>query len=449
MNHPQLPRVTALRLRFALAMLFWVAAGLLLVGISASALFRRHVERTFHAELEEHLVELVGLIEVNAAGQPHLSRPLSDPRYGAAGSGYYWQVSRNAAPPLRSPSLADRQLDHRLAHADGITHIRAAGPAGPAMVYGITQKHAGTPGGIHFLVATDMRHLDGLVADFRRDLLAWMAGLAALLVAGALLALRYATRPLDALASAIARVRDGTDSRMGHLWPAEIAPLAADLDRLLDNREAMVTAARIEAGNLAHGLRTSLAVLTDEAENLADQPAGETLLAECRRMARQLDWHLARARAAAGQGAIIETLLPDALTPLISAMRRLHANRGIGFSVEGASARLAIDPEAFAEILSNLLDNAGKWARTSVDVRWQERSGKIVIEVTDDGPGIPPEQVDRLWKPGARLDEQTPGHGLGLAIARDLVTAAKGDLQLCARRDRQPGTTAVLTLSRA
>jgi len=446
---PHNPRVTGLRVRFALAMLLWVAAGLLLVGVSASALFRRHVERTFHAELQEHLIELVGLVDANKAGQPHLTRPLSDPRYGTAGSGYYWQVNRNAAPLLRSPSLAGRRLEDRAARADGITHIRAAGPSGQAMIYGTTQSHRDPARELTFLIATDVRHLDRLVADFRRDLLMWLSALAGLLVAGALLALRYATRPLDALASAIARVRDGTERRMGQPWPAELAPLTADLDRLLDNREAMVTAARIEAGNLAHALRTSLAILTDEAENLADQPAGTTLLAECRRMARQLDWHLARARAAAGQGVIIETPLPGALMPLIMAMQRLHAARGICFAVDGAPARLAIDPEAFAEILSNLLDNAGKWARSSVEVRWRETGDKVVIEVTDDGPGIPAGQVERLWAPGARLDEQTPGHGLGLAIARDLVTAAKGDLQLSARADGLPGTTAILMLATA
>lgn len=439
----------SLRLRFTLAMLAWVAVGLLLVGVSASALFRRHVERVFHAELEEHLVELVGLVEVDVVGQPRLSRPLSDPRYGTAGSGYYWQVSRDAGPPLRSPSLGTQRLDDRLAHAGGITHVRAAGPVGPAMIYGVARTHPRARDALHYLVATDTRHLDALVADFRRDLLLWMAVLAGLLVAGALLALRHATQPLDAMGAAIARVRDGTERRMGAPWPAEIAPLAADLDRLLDSREAMVAAARIEAGNLAHGLRTSLAILTDEAENLAGQPAGDTLLAECRRMARQLDWHLARGRAAAGQGAIIETRLPDALTPLVSAMRRLHAARGIDFATGGLPARLAIDPEDFAEILSNLLDNAGKWAKTAVIVHWQEHGGRVTIDVTDDGPGIPPGEIDRLWAPGARLDERTPGHGLGLAIARDLVAAAKGDLQLVPRADGHSGTTAILILPAA
>lgn len=436
----------SLRARFTLAMLAWVVVGLLIVGLSASALFRSHVEALFHAELEEHLIELMGLTELDAAGHPHLARPLSDPRFGAGRSGYYWQISRNEDPPLRSASLARASLDDRFAHSEGITHIRAAGPAGPAMLYGMTQR-ASSGDTIHFLVGTDTRHLEDLVHKFRRDLLAWLSGLAAALVLGAALALKFATRPLDRLGAAIAAVRAGTAQRMGPAWPAEIAPLATDLDRLLGSREAMVAAARIEAGNLAHGLRTSLAVLTDEAENLANQPAGATLLAECRRIARQLDWHLARARVAAGEGPVQQTELPAALAPLISAMTRLHQSRSISFAVAGLPVLLAIDPDAFAEILSNLLDNAGKWAASQVLVSWQADGSRVVLCVTDDGQGIPPDAINQLFVPGARLDERVPGHGLGLAIARDLAETANGTLDLVQRNDGQSGAKACLEVN--
>lgn len=439
---------SSLRARFALAMLAWVIGGLVLVGISASALFRRHVEGVFHAELQEHLVELIGLTEFDARGQPKLTRPLSDPRYGAAGSGYYWQVGRAGTSLLRSPSLGERQLPGRLTGEESVVHKRTRGPFGDAMIYGTTHQPVGH-GPLQYLIATDMRHLDDVVAAFQRELLAWLVAMALLLTAGAMIALRFATRPLDRLATSVARVRAGQDQRMGSNWPAEIVPLASDLDRLIESREAMVAAARIEAGNLAHGLRTSLAVLTDEAETLADHPAGATLMAECSAMARRLDWHLARARAAAGQGAVIETRLPEALDPLISAMRRLHAARRIAFTADGPPLRVAVDPDAFAEILSNLLDNAGKWARTHVDVRWGHSNGSVLITVIDDGSGIPKETVDSLWKPGVRLDEAMPGHGLGLAIALDLATGANGKLTLGARADQQTGTQATLNLGAA
>lgn len=444
---PALAPNFSLRARFSLAMLAFVVAGLLAVGLSASALFRRHVEQVFHAELEEHLAELVGLAETDGSGPLRLARPLSDPRFGARGSGYYWQISRTAGPLLLSPSLGGARLDERVALGEGISPVRGSGPGGPALIYGITSSTRDGRDTVHYLVATDTRHLDSLVADFRRDMLIWLGALAVALLAGAAIALRVATQPLDRLAGAVAAVRDGSSQRMGTPWPAEIAPLAADLDRLLSNREAMVAAARIEAGNLAHGLRNALAVLTDEAENLADQPAGATLLAQCRRIARQLDWHLARARLAANAGPVRHTPLPAALDPLLSAMTRLH--RGIQFSADGPPVSLAMEPEAFNEILSNLLDNGGKWASSSVSVSWQAKDRLIIIDVTDNGPGISAVDMDRLFVPGARLDEQVPGHGLGLAIARDIAAACHATLQLSPRGDGKPGTSASLSVPAA
>ncbi|QHL91141.1 hypothetical protein GVO57_10325 [Sphingomonas changnyeongensis] len=299
-------------------MLAWVLAGLLVLGISASLLFRRHVEGVYHFELQEHLVELVGLTTFDARGNPSLARPLSDPRYGVPGSGFYWQITGDTAGTLRSPSLVRGRFDPELAHTRSITHVAGDGPTGRAMVYGIVRPHPFRPDQLHFIIATDMRHLDGIVRGFQRDLFAWLAASGLLLIAGALVALRFATLPLDRLGKRITRVRTGEEGRMGTAWPAEIAPLAHDLDRLIESREAMVASARIEAGNLAHGLRTSLAVLTDEAENLSNTATGKTLLSECQAMTRKLDWHLARARAAAGQGAVIETVLPDAFAPSLA-----------------------------------------------------------------------------------------------------------------------------------
>lgn len=437
---------TSLRFRFAFSMVAWVIIGLMLVGVSASALFRRHVETVFHAELEEHLVELVGLTAIGSDDLPHLTRPLSDPRYAKSGSGYYWQVNGQNGIILRSPSLGPQQLTISPGRERQLVHRQANGPSGPIMLYSVAQNSDRASSTLYFLVATDMRHIDEVEAAFRRDLVAWLATLAALLLAGAFLALRFVMHPLDRLSAAIARVRAGEDSQMGTDWPAEIVPLASDLDRLIESREAMVSAARIEAGNLAHGLRTSLAILADEAENLAGHPAGATLRAHCMAMARRLEWHLARARAAAGAGAVTETRLPDALDPLLIAMRRLHGARSIDFSATGPALRIAIDPDAFSEILSNLLDNAGKWATGRVAVTWRPAQGNALIVVTDDGPGITDETARTLCRPGVRLDETMPGHGLGLAIALDLATVANGELALAPRSDGERGTQAIFTV---
>lgn len=441
----------SLRLRFALAMLAWVGAGLILVGVGTSALFRQHVEAQFHDELAVHLAELSGLTHLRADGRPVLDRPLSDPRYAIPGSGYYWQVTRHGLPPLSSASLVRGRLDPAVAHAPHLFHRLAAGPSGPAMTYGMTRPAPDGGPELHFLIATDERHLDQVIHAFDHELWRWLALMALALAGTGALVVLFALRPLGRLAVAVGAVRSGRSQRMEGRWPTEIAPLVSDLNALIAAQEAMVNDARIEAGNLAHGLRTALAILTDEAETLARDTAGDsaaTLLEQCRRIERQLDWHLARARASArGPMAGPGTRLPEALEPILAAMARLHQGRAIAFRiVADQPAVLAIDPLDFGEIVSNLADNAGKWAAHEVILSWTEADDRLVLSVSDDGPGIPPHLRQRLFTPGDRLDEAVPGHGLGLAIARDLARKAGGDVVLEGRPDGKSGLRAVVLL---
>lgn len=447
--NPFLPLTqSSLRLRFAFAMLLWIVIGLVVIGLSTSALFRRHVEEQFHDELKVHLAELAILTRLSPDGVPYLDRPLSDPRFGMPASGFYWQVEREGAPPLTSASMTQGGLDPSLAHQPDIVHRLAPGPTGPTMTYGFAMPAPDGGTELHFLIATDERILDDVMSAFDRDLRRWLSLLALGLLATGTVVIVYALKPMDRLGQAIAAVRSGSARRMDDGWPAEIAPLVADLNGLLDTNDAMVASARVEAGNLAHSLRTSLAILTDEAESMARSDSGDsaaTLLEQCLRMTRQLDWHLARARAAVRHGA--GTVIPDAVVPIASAMVRLHAGRGIGFVVAGtAPATLAIEPEDFAEILSNLMDNAGKWAQSTVTIDWGVSGPDSTITVTDDGPGIPEAGLEDVFGVGNRLDEQAPGHGLGLAIARDLARRYGGQVALCARDDGQRGLMAWLSL---
>lgn len=167
-------------------------------------------------------------------------------------------------------------------------------------------------------------------------------------------------------------------------------------------------------------------------------PSARTVLAQCRAIARQLDWHLARARAGAPRGG--RTEVEAALRPILSAMGRLHGAKGLVFELEGGPlSAVAIDPDDFAEIVSNLLDNAGKWARSIVRVGWMAEADRVSIRIADDGPGIPADARARLFTPGARLDEQVSGHGLGLAIAKDLAGRVGGVIALDDLPGGQPG----------
>ncbi|HEY6868651.1 MAG TPA: ATP-binding protein, partial [Novosphingobium sp.] len=223
---------------------------------------------------------------------------------------------------------------------------------------------------------------------------------------------------------------------------------ADDLNAYIDHTGATVERARIEAGNLAHSLRTPLAVITDEAERLARQPASrasaEVLLAEAQRMGQQIEFRLARARSAAS-GSLPGTVcrIDAVLAPILSAMRRLHPDIAFTLAAGPGDAELAIDPADLTELLSNLLDNAGKWAAERVVVTVAAGPAPA-IAITDDGPGLSAEQIARAGQAGLRFDASRPGSGLGLAIARDIAQNYGLVLGLAPRGDGASGLVATL-----
>ncbi len=432
----RLPVPGSLRLRFLLAVSLWVMLGIAAIWFSAVGIFSKHVELSYHEELEVHVRELGGLTEIASDGAIVLTRSLSDPRYAEPLSGFYWQVTAEGREPLRSQSMTRGNLDESIAHSPEILHRLDSGPTGPAITYGYTRKG---PAGeeIHFVIATDQSELDRLIGSFTRDLTAWLAALAALLLATGFAIISFGLKPLDRLSLAFARLRHGEAKELEGQYPTEIAPLAADLNAYIHQNEAMVARSRVQAGNLAHSLRTPLAIITDEAERLAARDdcrgAGLVLLDQAGAMEQQIEYQLARARSAAGSkpsGRGVE--LPAVALPILRAMERLHPEKAFTLLAADCDATiLPLDPVDFAEVLSILLDNAGKWARREVTITFDfDRNGASMVTIADDGPGIPEGLIARAFEVGARFDPDVPGSGLGLAIAEDLCEAMDIELIL-------------------
>jgi signal transduction histidine kinase len=245
---------------------------------------------------------------------------------------------------------------------------------------------------------------------------------------------------LDRLRERLADLREGRIERLAGDYPTEVQPLVADVDALLDQREQTVRRALAKAGDLAHGLKTPLAVLTQEAERLAAAGEGDLaaeLRRELERMRRQIEYHLAHARAA-GAGATLGARcdLTEATTALVRTLERLHSERGIAFAIDVRSSHAArCQREDFEEMLGNLLDNACKWARSRIAVASELHAGQVVLTVDDDGPGLAPELRARVLRRGVRADEAAPGSGLGLAIVADLAELYGGSIAL----DDAPG----------
>jgi signal transduction histidine kinase len=257
---------------------------------------------------------------------------------------------------------------------------------------------------------------------------------AALMVFGIWLA-ASGLRSLTRLRERLAAVHAGRERRVEGSYPTEVQPLVTDLNRLLEHRDKRVQDALTKAGDLAHGLKTPLAVLAHEAERAATaghHELAEVLQQQIERMQRQMEYHLAHARAAASGATLgARSDVRASVDGLARTLQRLHADRGLRIDVDVAPDHAVLGQrEDLDEMLGNLLDNACKWARTRVAVSSTNGGGAVTIAIEDDGPGLAVGLRDAVLQRGVRADEAAPGSGLGLAIVRELAAVYGGSIAL-------------------
>jgi len=427
-----------------------VAGGLGLVLVSAlatwwlGAMFERSARTAMDERLGNDLIAVLALAESDANGQLHWRDTLADERYRRVFSGDYWQVLDAQGRPLgQSRSLWDDALAAPTAlHPGPAQAFDASGPLKQSLrvlAQQVTLPRAAAP--VIMMVATDRSPLDAQVASFRQRTALALAVLIALWFGVLVTQVHYGLRPLAELGRIAGQVRNGENVRFPQQGLVkEVAPLAGQLNALLDHHQRMVLRARRSAEDLAHALKTPLTVLTTEAEGDGSHWR-QTLRSESARMQASIDRYLA-----AGLGADSQQRTPVA--PVVSAlcglMQRVHAARELRFTCDNNDASVfAGAREDLEEMLGNLLDNAGKWAAQAVRVEVAPLQGQLRITVSDDGPGLPAEQLERVLERGVRLDERASGSGLGLAIVADIAESYGGTLVLA---NGAPGLRATLTL---
>ncbi|HMD36105.1 MAG TPA: HAMP domain-containing sensor histidine kinase [Vicinamibacterales bacterium] len=241
--------------------------------------------------------------------------------------------------------------------------------------------------------------------------------------------------PLAELRHRLTGVRAGGEHRIVGEYPQEVQPLIDDLNALLDHRERAVARAIAKAGDLAHGLKTPLAVIAQEADRAraaGHREFGDTVREQIDRMQRQIDYHLAHARAAASAAAPgARSGVAESADGVARALRRLHEDRRLAIEVcAPAEHAVRCQREDLDEMLGNLLENACKWAGTRVAVQSALDGNAVVVTVDDDGPGIAAEMREAVLQRGVRADEASAGTGFGLAIVRDLAELYGGSIAL-------------------
>lgn len=443
------PRSLAFRLVAAAAL--WITAALAVGGVIISTLFRDSVVRSFDARLTVHLDSLIAVSELDDSGEIVLLRGLPDPRFELPYSGWYWQISNHSGRPLaRSRSLWDQILDVPAPSEPGSMETRQApAPDGGNLRFRIIdvtlpdQPTAAPP--LRFAVAADTAELKAEIRPFNVTL-GWALGVLGLgLAAAVAIQVRVGLRPLRRIRIALSDIRAGRSERMSGAWPAEVQPLARELDALLDHNAEVMDRARTHVGNLAHALKTPLAVLANEASRKGG-PRADAVARQVSVMGRWIDHYLTRARAAA-TGTVLgaRTAVGPVVEDLRRTLVRIHADKKLAVRVE-VPDDLAFRGERqdIEEMLGNLLDNACKWADSTVTLTARADAGNLVVTIDDDGPGLPADRRAEAMSRGRRLDEAAPGSGLGLAIVADIAALYGGTLKL----DASPagGLRGILTL---
>jgi signal transduction histidine kinase len=423
----------------------WLSAG----GYALSSVFGRTVERNFDVRLGVLLEGLVAHSELAEDGALRLRPQLGEPRFEQPLSGWYWQISEGERVMRRSPSLWDARLPVALPPDQPVAASDMTGPEGQPLrllVRPITLP--GAEEAFIYAVAGDRREIQADRQSFNRLLMFALGALFAGVVGAVLVQVRFGLEPLRRMGRALSGIRAGKAARLEGDFPAEIEPLATELNALLDHNEALVERARTHVGNLAHGLKTPLSVLTNEARR-SHGPLADLVARQVALMRRQVDHHLARARAIA-TGTILgaRTDVLPVLDDLRRTLGRIYAEKALMIEVvcppELAFRGARQDLE---EMLGNLLDNASKWARARVSVRVELAGEHLQVAIEDDGPGLPPARRAEVLERGHRLDEQVPGTGLGLAIVADLAQLYRGRLVL--EEAESGGLCVLLTLPAA
>ncbi|MGI9513085.1 MAG: ATP-binding protein [Anderseniella sp.] len=431
----------SLKFRLFAAAAMCIVGALVLYWSVLTQVFEQHVSERLYKELEAHLNQLTTQLEASDRGEITVTDISDNPRFERPFGGLYWQVKTSGGNVFSSRSLWDQT----------ITAPAVQGRTGEISRYRDVKSNAGTlllvertvvmKAGekdlqVQLVVAMDQNELDTARSSFASDVLILVSLLALFLFAAMAVQTLIGLRPLSTLRQRVNAISSNRQDVLEGQFPTEVEPLVDELNGLLNERAEMVDRARASASDLAHGLKTPLAILS--AEGRAIEEAGHDDIArevnlQIGVMNRQIERQLARARARgqqrlAGQG----TELGPAVSKLIRAFRQLPRGKDISWHEDIADGLYAdIDLMDLEEVAGNILDNARKWTDDEVSVSARVHgNNEVAIVIKDNGPGLPPQQTLAVTRRGSRMDEDAPGSGLGLAITQDILEIYNGRLTI-------------------
>ena len=409
----------------------WITLLLIGGGIALDRVLTDAVSDNFDDQMEYVLTAMVASAEIDPIGDVRLNRPLGDQRFLETNSGIYYQISGTGHEDWPSRSLWDRRLklpDQK--YLKPYYYNSGQFPEEPLRVVTRTVTLPDSDTEWTFLVAQNLEAFDAQVSSLRTVLISSFALLALGLIALAALQTLYGLWPLRDVRREIALMRSGRQDRINEsALPDEVMPMVQEMNALIDHNEMQAEEARRHAGNLAHALKTPLTVIMNSATAKAPDLA-DTVIREATTMRRQVDHHLARARAVGRRGhSHSRSEVWPSLESVERAVGRLYAH--VRLDMAGAKdVAVRVERQDLDEMLGNLVENAAKYGGGSVFVTVVDQTDMVEIQIEDDGRGIPEEERSRIFDRGVRLDTSKPGTGLGMAIVRDVAEIYNGAVEL-------------------
>ena len=425
----------SLNARIILAASLVLAIFIALTGIALDQAFRDSARAAREERLQGQLYLLIAAAEVDEAGRLAMPAQLQEPRFGQPGSGLYATIddgrgkqrwlshsAMNVVLPAGGVLAAGERRFAQLPNARGAHFFVNS--------MGVSWSEGKRKFPFTFRVAEDLAAFDSQLAHYRRSLWGWLGAMALLLLLAQAALLRWGLRPLRRVAAEIRAIEGGEKARLGSDYPAELKALTENLNGLLQRERAQQQRYRDALGDLAHSLKTPLAVMRGALSETSSLAA--TVAEESEKMQRIVDYQLQRAATMGPSSPLAATLEVRPLAErIIASLDKVYRDKAVRAEIHVDKASgFRGDQGDLLELLGNLLDNAYKWSAGRVKLSVATEAGKLTLVVEDDGPGIASADIERILQRGARADQSTPGQGIGLAVVASIVQAYGGEIAI-------------------
>lgn len=432
--------MNSLALRLFLSASVWIIFTLFSGGLLLSNVFRESTQKAFEDKLNFFMETLIGASRVDSTSSITVVSELGDPRFFRPYSGWYWQINEKSKTLVRSRSMWDQvfTLDKRLIGGrakfidEALRQTTQNNPGVSSQNLVVIQREISFPGmstPITFMVSGNTNEFEKNISRYNNILVSSLVLLGLGLFVSVFLQVKYGLLPLEKIKNSLFKIRNGDATKLEDIYPTEVSPLAKEINTLLDHNEKIISRAKMNVGNLAHALKTPVAVIKNHitAKKNDDVIDSQMIVIE-----NYINKYLQKARASA-TSKLKKTKID--ITEVIKKMRqifkKINPELKIIFKSNNEKFLIAGSEDDIDEIIGNVMENACKWTKTQVIIEiFKISKDQIKLCISDDGPGLPEKKMKEVFDRGFRLDEQTQGTGLGLNIVKDAVKNLAGSVWL-------------------